>query len=100
MEETTNPSCRSQATRDPKIDKEYEYFVPVKKNVIKTFNRPSFDEMYKRVEKTRCGNIKRDTFGNKVKTNQPRKQGIAIEEFLTKHGFSCHSSPADISHHF
>ena len=66
MEDPINPSFRSQATRAPTIDKEYEYFVPIKQNFAETFNRPSFDGTYERVEKTRHGNIKRGKDGNRV----------------------------------
>ena len=64
MEEPINPSFKSQETRAKTIDKEYEYFVPIKQNFAKTFNRHSFDGMYERVEKTRRGNIKRGKDGN------------------------------------
>ena len=64
MEDPINPSFRSQATRAPTIDKECESFVPIKKTFSGTFNQPSFDETYDRVEKTRHGNIKRVKDGN------------------------------------
>ena len=85
-EEPINPSFRSQATRNTKIDKEYEYFIPIKKNFSETFNRPSFDGMYGRVEKTHRGNTKRGKDGNRVKTKQPRKKSRAREDLLEKHG--------------
>ena len=64
VEEPINPSFRIQATRAPTIDKEYESFVPIKQNFAETFNRPSFDGTYERVEKTRRGNIKSGRDGN------------------------------------
>ena len=95
VEEPINPSFRSQATRATTIDKEYESFVPIKQNFAETFNRPSFDGTYGRVEKTRRDNIKRGKDGNRVKTKQPRKKGIVREDFLEKHGLSHHSAPVD-----
>ena len=71
VEEPINPQFKSQATRDPTIDKEYEYFVPNKKDFSETFNQPSFDGKYKIVEKKHCGNIKRGKDGNLV--NHRRK---------------------------
>ena len=64
VEEPINPSFRSQATRAPTIDKEYESFFPIKKTFSETFNRPSFDGTYKRVQKTCRGKIKRGKDGN------------------------------------
>ena len=75
VEEPINPSFRSQETRAPTIDKEYESFVLINHNFAETFNQPSFDGTYKRVEKKRRGNIKRGKDGNRVKTKQPRKKG-------------------------
>ena len=77
MEEPINPLFRSQETRVPTIDKEYESFVPIKQNFAETFNQPSFDGTYERVEKTCCGNIKRGKDDNKVKNNHPQKKGRA-----------------------
>ena len=95
VEEPINPSFGSQATHVPTIDKEYEYFVLIKKNFAKTFNRPSFDGKYKIVEKKRRGNIKRGKDGNQVKTKQPQNKGRVREYFLKKHGLSHHSAPED-----
>ena len=66
-----------------------------RKKIVGTFNEPSFDGTYERVEKKRCGNIKRVKDGNRVKTKQPRKKGRVREDFLEKHGFSHHSAPED-----
>ena len=74
VEEPINPSFKSQATRATTIDKEYESFVPIKQNFAKPFNRPSFNGVYERVEKTRRDNIKRGKDGNQVKTKQPQKK--------------------------
>ena len=68
VEEPINPSFRSQVPRDPKIDKEYESFVPIKKNCPGAFNRPSFDGTYKRTEKKCRDNNRRGKDGNPVKT--------------------------------
>ena len=94
-EEPINPSFRSQATRAPAIDNEYESFVPIKQNVSETFNQTLFDGTYKRVKKICRDNIKRGKDGNQVKTKQPQKKGRAREDFLEKHGLSHHIAPAD-----
>ena len=93
VEETINPSFRSQATRAPRIHKEYESFVTIKQKFAIIFNRPLFDGTYKRVEKTRRGNIMRGKYGNRFKTKQPRKKGRVREDLVKKSGFSHHSAP-------
>lgn len=104
MEEPINPSFKSQATRvlkrqatrAPTIDEEYDYFVPIKQNIADTFNRPSFDGMYERVEKTCCHNIGGgDKDGNPVKMTRPWKKYRVREGFLEKYGLSHHSATPD-----
>ena len=95
MEEPINQSFKSHATLAPKIDKEYDPFVSIKKNFAETFNQPSFDRLCKRVENTSRGNINRGKDVNRDKTKDPRKKGIVREDFLKNHGLSHHSAPSD-----